>query len=309
MDFCRNAIAIWALTLAWGTAGCGAAASAPAGDPVAPPLPDVATGRTLFGALCSGCHGAAGDGRTTVAARLAPPPRDLTRGEYRFRSTASGTLPTRADLLRSIALGLPGTAMPGWQAQLDGRELGSLVLYLETLSPRFAEEPRQPGDVLLAADATETADSPALRDRGRQVYQRMGCGECHGPQGRGDGKAAATARNSNGTVSHVFDFTYGVYKGGSRPLDVYRTFVTGLDGSPMPAYDQSIPDVADRWALVHYVRSLGRDKGAVYYLTERPRWREPLLGDDALRAAPLPERSAPSPQAADPPAAGLGDGW
>lgn len=272
---------------------CGAAGVQPAAAPqenAAEPPATAVEGRQLFTALCTGCHGARGDGKSTVAEHLFPPPRDLTRGEYRFRSTASGALPLRADLLRSLALGLPGSAMPGWQEQLTDRQLLSLVLFLETLSPRFATEARQADDLLVPADVTEVAETPASIERGRQLYGQLKCGECHGADGRGDGLAAATAKNSDGTRSHVFDFTYGVYKGGARPLDVYRTFVTGLDGSPMPSYDQSIPVVADRWALVHYVRSLGRSKGAAFYASERPRWRDPLQDQPELRPAPPEER-------------------
>jgi len=270
-------------------------------------------GRQLFTALCTGCHGVRGDGKSAVTEHLFPPPRDLTRGEYRFRSTASGALPLRADLLRSLALGLPGSAMPGWQEQLTDRQLVSLLLFLETLSPRFAAEPRQADDLLVPSDVTEVAETPASIERGRQLYGQLKCGECHGADGRGDGLAAATAKNSDGTLSHVFDFTYGVYKGGTRPLDVYRTFVTGLDGSPMPSYDQSIPVVADRWALVHYVRSLGRSKGAAFYASERPRWRDPLQDQPELRLAAPAERPVAGAATSEPsesaPAGGSFDGF
>ncbi len=302
--------------LAIALGACGGAGVQPSPAPAesaAEPPATPAEGRQLFSALCSGCHGPRGDGKSPVAEHLFPRPRDLTRGEYRFRSTTSGALPLRADLLRSLALGLPGSAMPGWQEQLTDRQLLSLVLFLETLSPRFAAEPRQVDDLLVPADVTEVAETPASIERGRQLYTQLKCGECHGADGRGDGLAATTAKNSDGTPSHVFDFTYGVYKGGMRPLDVYRTFVTGLDGSPMPSYDQSIPLVADRWALVHYVRSLGRSKGAAFYATERPRWRDPLQDQPELRPAAPAERPATGTSTAEPsdPAApgGLPEGF
>jgi len=37
-----------------------------------------------------------------------------------------------------------------------------------------------------------------------------------------------------------YDFTHGNYKVGSSPSDIYRTLVTGLDGTPMPAFEASI---------------------------------------------------------------------
>ena len=44
------------------------------------------------------------------------------------------------------------------------------------------------------------------------------------------------------------------YKGGSSGIDIYRTLATGLDGSPMNAYDY-ISDF-ERWNLVHFLQSL-----------------------------------------------------
>jgi len=233
-------------------------------------------GRGLFRAVCAGCHGARGDGKSRVAVALFPPPRDLTRGEYRFRSTASGRLPTRADMLRTLSFGLPGTVMPAWGDQLDARQLRSLVLYLETLSPRFAAEGRD-DDVIVDPEMIDVPEAtPESLARGRKVYEESKCGECHGPLGRGDGTASTVQKNSDGSPAHVFDFTYGVYKGGGAPLDVYRTFTTGLTGTPMPAFDQALPKEEDRWALVHYVLSLSREPGLWFYLSERPTWREPV---------------------------------
>ena len=297
----RRAVLTWILG---SLAACSGTAVFSASGPEAPP--DVATGRRLYLASCAGCHGVRGDASGEVAASLFPPPRDLTRGEFRFRSTASGTLPTRDDLARTIALGVPGSAMPGWGDVLNDSEIGSIVLFVETLSLRFAAEARRPEDVLLPADLTPLAATPELVARGAVLYQKMGCGECHGPQGRGDGQAAATARNSDGTPSHVFDFTYGVYKGGDTARDIYRTFVTGLDGAPMPAFDQSLPDQTDRWALVAYVQSLGRPRGLAFYLTERPTWREPMAAARPRSPQPLPVAAPVAAPAADAPRA---DGW
>jgi len=237
----------------------------------------VEDGRRFFAAVCSGCHGRRGDGDSRVAKAMFPAPRDLTRGEYRFRSTASGTLPRREDVLRTLELGLPGTAMPAWKARFSPRQMRSLVRYLETLSTRFRHEERREQDVVADVSVLMPAEvTPGTLAQGRVVYERMKCGQCHGADGRGDGGAADTHRNSDGTLSHVFDFTWGVYKGGASAADVYRTFMTGLDGTPMPSYIQSLPTEADRWALVHYVRSLSRERGLWFYLSERADWRDPV---------------------------------
>ncbi|HJN77500.1 MAG TPA: c-type cytochrome [Myxococcota bacterium] len=228
-------------------------------------------GRIVYRANCVGCHGDEGDGQGPAADTMFPAPRDLTAAEYRFRSTPTGALPTRDDLLRTLELGLPGTEMPAWGRLLDPVELRSVVLYLETLSPRFEQGP-QTATIVPGVPPEVT---PELLARGSEIYVELKCGVCHGPEGRGDGKAAAGLADE-GEPSPVFDFTFGVYKGGNTPEDVYRTFMTGLNGTPMPSYAASIPDETDRWALVHYVRSLTRPRGLGFYLGNRVTWRDPL---------------------------------
>ena len=50
-------------------------------------------------------------------------------------------------------------------------------------------------------------------------------------------------------------------KGGSTGEDLYRVFMTGLNGTPMPSFVDTIkPDEA--WDLVHYMQSLGPKKPA-----------------------------------------------
>lgn len=233
-------------------------------------------GRRLYRSLCSGCHGAAGDGQSAVTGRMFPKPRDFTAGEYRFRTTASGFVPQRSDLARTIATGLPGTAMPAWGRLLSDDQIDGIVLYLEGLSPRFEEEPLLDEDVVVDPDGLSApASTEASVARGAEIYAQMKCGKCHGERGRGDGEAAKTLENNDGSEARVFDFTHGEYKGGGDPVSVYRTFVTGLDGSPMPSYGDSLPEEADRWALVHYVMSLSRPRGLGFYLTNGPTWYEP----------------------------------
>lgn len=236
-------------------------------------------GRRVFRAVCAGCHGAKGDGDSEVAATMVPRPRDLTAGEYRFRSTATGKLPLRSDIMRTLERGLPGTPMPSWRAQLTAAQMRSVVLYLETLSPRFERE-RALTEAQVDRDTVEiVASTPALITKGREIYEEMKCADCHGPGGQGDGEAAATLTDNDGSPSHVFDFTDGRYKGGYDVFDVYRTFTTGLNGTPMPSFDGSLPSETDRWALVHYVRSLTKSRGLWFYLSNRPTHEDPSFAD------------------------------
>ncbi|MFN7972607.1 MAG: ethylbenzene dehydrogenase-related protein [Acidobacteriota bacterium] len=98
------------------------------------------------------------------------------------------------------------------------------------------------------------APGQALVAKGREVYAKMGRAACHGEKGTGDGPRRPF--DSAGLPIRPFDFTRGgSMKGGSELADIYRTFTTGVDGTPMPSFVEALPD-ADRWALASYVKSL-----------------------------------------------------
>src|SRR5262249_60483328 len=72
----------------------------------------LALGRDIYSARCIGCHGENGDGNGPAATFLSPRPRNFTRGDFKFRTTRSGSLPTRGDLYRTVPRGVRWTAMP-----------------------------------------------------------------------------------------------------------------------------------------------------------------------------------------------------
>lgn len=104
----------------------------------APPV-DAGRGRGLFAANCAQCHGADGRGRGPLAARLAPPPRDLAAGEWRFipRDDADA-------LARLIKFGVPGTSMPGHETLPDA-DIGALTAHLRSLMLQGARNENPPG--------------------------------------------------------------------------------------------------------------------------------------------------------------------
>jgi mono/diheme cytochrome c family protein len=103
--------------------------------------------------------------------------------------------------------------------------------------------------------------SEASAERGARVYRELQCASCHGPEGRGDGLAAATTRGNLGEVILPFDYTRGLrwFKGGSDPRSIVRTFLTGLHGTPMPSFETGFAAVTAApapdapWNLAHHV--------------------------------------------------------
>jgi cytochrome c oxidase cbb3-type subunit 2 len=230
-----------------------AAEPAPSRPPTPPSPAAVARGRKAFNRYCVSCHGVEGDGRGPSADWLDPRPRVLTSGTFKFRSTPSGELPTDADILRTITNGLHGTNMPRW-GPITEMERRDLVQYVKSLSPRFATEAQgQP-----IAIPPHPAFTPELVRQGHAVWNKMQCAACHGDLGKGDGTSAPTLHDDWGFPIRPHDFTRGPLKVGDAPEDLYRTFMTGLNGSPMPSYADTLsPEEA--WALVGYVRTLRKD--------------------------------------------------
>ena len=228
-------------------------------------------GAEIFLAACSGCHGERGDGRSEAAVALIPSPADLTRGIFRYRSTPTGSLPTDADLARTVRFGLPSTAMPAWGGHLAEAQIVDVVAFVKILSPRFARKAPQ-APVEISPETPNDADSVA---RGAEIYKQAQCAKCHGEEGRGDGWAKADElKDDSGQVIRPRDFTTGVYRGGASARDLYRTLATGIDGTPMPAFETLA--AGDLWDLVHYTLSLTRPRGFWFWLTNPPSWDEPL---------------------------------
>jgi len=214
-----------------------------------------AAGEKNYQKYCAQCHGAMGDGSGIAALFFNPPPRDFTSASYKIRSTESGELPTDADLKRIIREGMPYTGMPAW-SQFDDDELMELVFYIKT----FAEDFADPDAIVAALDTPETPPfSSESAELGMTVYKENKCMECHGLYGRGDGEKATTLDTDAGEAIRPADLTKRwAFRGGSTREDIYRTFTTGMDGTPMPSYADSI-EVEARWQLVDYVYSLSRD--------------------------------------------------
>jgi mono/diheme cytochrome c family protein len=220
-------------------AACVVAAAVAPGQPSDPAL-----GERVFQEHCAVCHGAAGDGAGMAAHHFTHRPRDLTKGRFKFRSTASGQVPTDGDLRRTITRGVPGTGMVP-QDHLSPVELEAVVAFVKSLSPRFAAGPPK-----TLAIPPRPPLTPETLTRGRAAYEKGACAVCHGRDARGGGPSAKDL-----SITPT-DLTARPLKGGPDVRDIMRTLLTGLDGAPMPSYHQVLED-DELWDLAYYVDSLG----------------------------------------------------
>jgi len=142
-------------------------------------------------------------------------------------------------------------------------------------------------DRMTAVPARPQWDLAESVRKGRELYlgEVANCVKCHGKTGLGDGQEdyfdywteqleparperlrqylALGALPPRNILPH--NLRSGIYRGGRRPVDIYRRIHNGIEGTPMPVAsmkpDGAGPDAVgltpdDIWHLVDYVRSL-----------------------------------------------------
>jgi len=243
---------------------------------------------------CAGCHGDLGDGNGENAQWIDPKPRDFSAAVFKCRSTPTGTLPTDDDLFNTIGRGVTNSNMPIWNT-FEPQQKADLIAYIKTFSPRWEKEKAgQP--ITIPPEPPVTIESIS---HGKALFTKLECWKCHGPQGKGDGPSAATLTDSKDQPIRPYNFAEGGndsrFKCGSTNQDIYRIFMTGVDGTPMPSFADTIQP-NDAWDLVHFLRTLQVHRHS--------------KENDVLKAAggkipPYVEKEAP---AAQPPSGAAGGG-
>lgn len=122
---------------------------------------------------------------------------------------------------------------------------------------------------LVTPAVARTASSPESIARGRALYAsaKAKCTDCHGLGGKGDGPQTITYQpKPGGTRKYetrgLYDdwkeelkprnLTLGQYRGGRRPVDLYRRIYAGIKGTPMPGASSSLKP-EEIWDIVNYV--------------------------------------------------------
>ncbi|MCS6864293.1 MAG: c-type cytochrome [Gemmataceae bacterium] len=242
-------------------------------------------GGRLYKTKCFDCHNLTGDGRGAKSGQFVVPfPRDYRQGAFKFVTSGAGLKPRRADLLRTIHNGLPGTAMPPFSLLQPGERdlLAGYVMFLsirgqiefEGLCAIAEGRSFQPAERLAAlvreweaADAAPPLPSPpddgdyesptyheAVR-RGYQLFtakRENSCISCHEDFGR----KPVLRYEVWGTVAKPANFTETTLKGGKEPHDVYARIRFGIAPVGMPAHPPSQYTEREVWDLVRFVTSI-----------------------------------------------------
>ncbi len=223
---------------------------------------DMEKGQTIYERSCLICHGASGKGDGPAAfynsAFSASRARDFTVGNYKFRSTVSGSLPVDQDLFRTITNGISGY-MPSFSG-LSPEERWQVIGYIKSFYPGFQEETPEP----IQQIALKVPASASSVQRGKALYVSMDCHSCHGQHGQGDGKVALAGEltDSTGLSISPNDLSNpSGWKNGMTAHDIVRTLFTGLDGTPMPSYSSQLAGhEEDAWHIANYLLSLSATK-------------------------------------------------
>jgi len=216
---------------------------------------DAVSGKAVYEKKCALCHGVDGKGDGPGAATLAPKPRDFTRGLYKIRTTASGQPPTDADLFRVITVGMIGTSMPAWNV-LSEKDRWNLVAYIKSFAADKFKEPPKAADL-----PKEVGSSNQSIARGKEMFEAIECTKCHGNAGRADGPSAPELKDDWGNPIRPANLTKPwLFRGGESAKDIATRLATGLMGTPMPSFIDSVEKPEDIWHLANYVKSLGPDR-------------------------------------------------
>lgn len=172
------------------------------------------------------------------------------------------------------------------QGRVKGGEARSEIVkqLTEFLAADFGDSIAEAGDSMAeawaAADAEDSRvvpsvarvpDSPESRRRGRELYlsKALNCADCHGIYGQGNGPQTTIFEKNPLTnelypepglhdvwdnVNQPRNLTYGIYRGGRRPLDLFARVHAGIKGSRMPSF-KNVPH-EDIWHIVNYVLSI-----------------------------------------------------
>lgn len=93
--------------------------------------------------------------------------------------------------------------------------------------------------------------SPAWVSKGKSIYQ-VNCASCHGIKAKGDGPAAPALNPPPRNL------VKGSWTKGGRSDQLFKTISFGVAGTSMAAFGHLSKQ--DRWALVHFIRSITKNK-------------------------------------------------
>ncbi|MCH2212036.1 MAG: c-type cytochrome [Fuerstiella sp.] len=134
-----------------------------------------------------------------------------------------------------------------------------------------AWEAAESEDVAVIPSIPRVPDTIESRRIGRELFlsKEVACADCHGISGQGNGPQS-TVFEKNPVTEELYNepglhdiwdnlnqprnLTYGIYRGGRRPIDLFRRVHAGIKGTRMPSFKNLEQEKI--WHLVNYVLSV-----------------------------------------------------
>jgi mono/diheme cytochrome c family protein len=183
-------------------------------------------------------------------------------------------LSIRGQFERDLAIGL---LAQGDDIPTTGAEL--LETYIKPTLEQWAE-----AEAKVVRPPEPPADAPSASiAKGRELFfsKAAACAKCHGPMGLGDANDGLAENerlyddwNKNKNADNIANWLLpkqeqkprnlrlGIYRGGRRPIDLYRRIHAGIPGTGMPnagtvsGGQKGTLEPEQIWHIVNYVRSL-----------------------------------------------------
>lgn len=259
-----------------------------------PPADFIEAGKRVYFTKCVWCHGVDGAGDGPGADRLWPRPRNFNQGTFKIRHTASGELPLysyserspnsgKNDLLDTVTHGLPGSAMPPWEGILTEEQRVQVLAFVTTQlvkDRKFNDKETESQTILQLGTLNPVAPTEESIKKGAELVVEKKCIECHGVDGRGDGNAFNLKDDWGFSIQPADWHKCWNFRGSRQDpynvRNIFRTFSTGLNGTPMPSFADNTT-IEERWHIANFVSSLcerdvdGKTPLPIDPLTDKPK--------------------------------------
>lgn len=183
--------------------------------------------RRLYAENCSVCHGDDGRGAMWTLRNMSPPPRNFAAPEAREELS-------RGYMVQTVTYGKANTAMPGFDRQLNAKEIGEVVDYVRSAFMRLSAETREPVTAQVAEPSPQSAYPEGLlpdTNAGLAFYMQN-CATCHGINGDGKGPRAYFI------LPKPRDFQHPASRHGLDRARLFAAISKGTRGSEMPAWEK-----------------------------------------------------------------------
>lgn len=209
--------------------------------------------------------------QSTIEEEAAKAKRDFAAAKKAYDETKEGEKPADPPSAGSLKSAARDSFAEYLKSDFPDTIDGSATTIAEAWAHSEEEES------LIVPSVARVTDDAASRERGRRLYlsDTGKCYTCHGVTGRGDGGATEDFWPKTTSKPGVKEFyarrglhdvwgqplqprnlTLGQYRGGRRPIDVFRRIYAGIKGTPMPGFGRTALKDDQIWDIVNYVMSL-----------------------------------------------------